>query len=77
MADDPIGKGLLLLIIVVGFGVAWRPEWFVKVLSFGRSDVRDVNRVVFRTTRIIALVSAVYGVAYLVWSMIQKSHDSW
>lgn len=72
MADDPIGKGLLLLIIVVGFLVAWRPEWFVRVLSFGRSEVRDINRIVLLTTRIIALVSAIYGVAYLVWSMVRE-----
>jgi len=72
MADDPIGRWLILLIVVVGFLFALRPDWIIRVLSFGKSDVRDVKSSVLFAIRIISIISAAYGAIYLVWNMIRQ-----
>ena len=71
MADDPIGRWLLLLIVVVGLLFALRPEWVIKVLSFGKSGIQDVNSSILFAIRIISVASATYGAIYLIWNMIR------
>lgn len=72
MADDPIGRGLLLLAVIVFAFVARRPEWAIKVLSYGRYGLRDINGSLLRATRIVTAVSAISGAAYLVWGLVRK-----
>lgn len=72
MADDQIGRGLLMLAVIVFSLVALRPDWCIKVLSYGRYDLRDINSSLLRVTRIVTAVSAVWGAVYLLWGMIRK-----
>jgi hypothetical protein len=43
MADDPIGRWLLLVAVVVFSLVAFRPDWFIRVRSYGRHAFRDIS----------------------------------
>ncbi len=72
MADDPIGRWLLLVAVIVFSLVAFRPDWFIRVLSYGRHGFRDVNGALLRVTRIVAAVSAIWGAVYLTWNFIRK-----
>ena len=72
MASDPIGRTLLLLAVVVFSLITLRPEWVIKSISYGRYGLRDINGSLLRVTRIVTGVSAIWGIAYLVWTLIKR-----
>jgi hypothetical protein len=72
MANDPVGRIFLLVVIVVFSLVALRPEWAIKILSYGTRDISHVNGSLVRVTRIITGVSALWGAVYLAWWLISN-----
>jgi hypothetical protein len=72
MKDDPIWRGWLLISVLVFLVVALYPGLAIKVLSYGRKTTQDIDRRLLVTTRLLAVVAVIYGVAYLAWGVIQK-----
>jgi len=71
MDDDPILRVFLVASLVVFSLVAWQPALSIKLLSYGRAELADVNPVVLRVTRIIAGVVAVCTAVYILWSLLR------
>lgn len=72
MADDTIGRWLLLIAVILFSLVAWQPGWCIRILSYGRYELRDINTSLVRFTRIVAAFSAVWGACYLILGIIRK-----
>jgi hypothetical protein len=72
MKDDPIWNGLLLIAVVVCSVVALYPGWTIKILSYGRKTTQDINARLLVTTRIMAAIGVLWGVAHFIWGIIRK-----
>lgn len=72
MANDPIFRVFLLLFIAFGFLIVLRPDLFIKIFSYGRYSPGDVDQTLLRVIRVIAGVSAVWGVLYLAWVFFKE-----
>jgi len=73
MTDDPIGSIFLIVTILFGYWVAFRPASFVKIMSYGRRGISEVNPTVLRFTRFIAGAVALSGTFdILVWLVVKK-----
>lgn len=66
MTDDPVSRVFFFFVILVAYFVALRPDLFIKFASYGRRDIRSLNRFYVRGLRILR---AIAGITALVGSM--------
>jgi len=72
MANDPVGRVFLLVAVVVFVVLSIWPNWSIKVLSYGRYGVQDVNSSLLFAVRIIAGLSALVAGGCLVVPYVLK-----
>ncbi len=72
MADDLIGRMFLVVSVLAFTLFALRPDFAIKMLSYGRMGVGDVSPFLLRVVQAIAAFSAIWGTGYFVWSLIRK-----
>lgn len=75
MTSDPANRVFLLIAIVVFLLVALRPDWFIKIASYGRRGIGDLSGIqirVLRIMRVMGVVGAVWCAGCLLWWLVRK-----
>jgi hypothetical protein len=75
MTDDPVGRVFLLILIVVFLLIALRPDWFIKIASYGRRGIGDLNGFQIRVLRLMrpmGVVGAIWCAGCLLWWLVRR-----
>ena len=70
--EDALGKTFDLTAIVIFLFVALRPDWSVKLLSYGKASASDIGRIELLAVRYLGAFCAASLYIYLAHSFFDK-----
>ncbi len=72
MDNDPITRIFFGFAIIVFAIFSLRPDWSIRLLSYGRNGIQDVNPSLVLTVRAVAGFAAIVGVIWFIVSCLKR-----